>query len=240
MSKGPKKPKRIRTINQNQPAKKEPVKKVETFDRRLYPKSPGQIELLKELCHNQITICIGPAGTGKTCMAVGYAVQHLMARQCDKIILCRPIIPGGGEDMGALPGTAEEKIHPYLIPLLEELKKFASYTEIAELRNGKFIEIVPMSHMRGRNFHSAVVIVDEAQNASMDQLKMVLTRHGQNSKTILIGDVEQSDLVKRIQGGLEQCYNKLKGEPDIGTVALTEADIQRNELIGRVLRRLKE
>jgi phosphate starvation-inducible PhoH-like protein len=120
------------------------------------------------------------------------------------------------------------------------LKKFASHSEITELRNSKAIEIVPMSHMRGRNFHNCVVIVDESQNASMDQLKMVLTRHGQNSKTILIGDIEQSDLVKRIQGGLEICYNKLKGEPDIGTVALTEADIQRNELIGRVLRRLKE
>jgi len=178
--------------------------------------------------------------THNTCMAVGYAIQHLMANQCEKIILCRPIIAGGGEDMGHLPGTAEEKIHPYLIPLLEELKKFASHSEITTLRNSKQIEIVPMSHMRGRNFHNAVVIIDESQNATLDQLKMVLTRHGQNSKTILIGDIEQSDLKNWQKGGLYLCYNKLKDEPDIGTVELTEADIVRNELVGRILRRLKE
>lgn len=236
MKQQPKKARKVKTVHQGQ----QKEENIETFNKRLYPKTKGQEFLLETLCGNQITICIGPAGSGKTCMAVGYAIQHLMANQCEKIILCRPIIAGGGEDMGHLPGTAEEKIHPYLIPLLEELKKFASHSEITTLRNSKQIEIVPMSHMRGRNFHNAVVIIDESQNATLDQLKMVLTRHGQNSKTILIGDIEQSDLKNWQKGGLYLCYNKLKDEPDIGTVELTEADIVRNELVGRILRRLKE
>lgn len=228
-----KKPRKVRQLDKGH-------EDLKTADYRLFAKTDGQKQLIQTLASNQMTICVGPAGSGKTAVSIGYAVQYLMANQCEKIILCRPIIPGGGEDMGALPGTAEEKIHPYLIPMLEELKKFASYSEITTLRNSKAIEIVPLSHMRGRNFHNSVVIVDEAQNATMDQLKMVLTRHGENTKTILIGDVEQSDLRNRFQGGLMTCYNKLTGEPDIGTVQLTEKDIVRNELVGRILRRLRE
>lgn len=215
--------------------------KSEVFKRKeLRPKTAGQQEFLDAICENQITICLGPAGTGKGHVSIGYAVQHLISKQCKKIILSRPIIPGGGEDMGHLPGTADDKISPYLQPLLDELRKFASAPEIQAWKNDKIIEFIPLAHTRGRTFDDAVIIYDELQNANKQQIKMVLTRLGQNSKMLLLGDIEQSDLHTRLQGALQDCFDKLNGEPGIGTVQLTEKDVVRNELIVRILRRLKD
>lgn len=215
--------------------------KQETFKRKtLQPKTNGQKNLIDTICSNQITICLGPAGTGKGHISVGYAVNRLITQQCKKIILSRPIIPGGGESIGHLPGDSDSKILPYLQPLLDEFRKFASAVEIAEWKNHKIIEFVPLAHCRGRTFDDCVVIIDELQNANYEQMKMVLTRLGQNCKLILIGDTEQSDLYKQYQGALLECYKSLIDIPEIGLIRLNDSDIVRNALIGTILNRLKQ
>lgn len=231
MSNSKKKPRRI--------AKPEPPKKVPEFVRKeLKARTEGQKRLLEAIAHNQVTLVSGPSGVGKTLLSIGYAVQQVVYGQYEKIVLSRPIIPAGGEDMGALPGTAEEKIHPYLIPLFDSMKYFLSHTEIATWRNEKKYEICPIALMRGRTFHNAIIITDESQNATLEQLIMVLTRIGTGSKMILNGDVDQSDLKYRDRGGFQYCLDKLIDTPDVSVVQMGSSDIVRNPIIGTILAKL--
>lgn len=156
-----------------------------------------------------------------------------------KIIITRPVLEAG-EKIGYLPGTAEEKLHPYLLPILDEINHFISQAHYASLKLNNKIEVVPLGLMRGRNFHNAFIVADECQNASYEQLKMLLTRTGNNSKMVLTGDIGQSDLHRSQRGGFADMINGLYDIDGIGIVQLQGSDIVRNPIIVKILGRLDQ
>lgn len=209
------------------------------FRNKLKPISINQNNLIKNVNNNVIVFCQGVAGSGKTHIAVGLALQYLFEEKVEKIIITRPIVESG-EKLGFLPGTAEEKLHPYLLPILDEISHFIPMSVYGSLKTQHKIEIVPLALMRGRNFHNCFIVADECQNASYDQLKMLITRIGNNSKMVLTGDTGQSDLVRHLRGGFLNMINALTDIEDIGVSILESSDIARNPIIGKILTRLEE
>jgi phosphate starvation-inducible PhoH-like protein len=207
------------------------------YRNRLKPRTENQKEYIRTAAENVITFCQGVAGSGKTHIAIGMALEYLLDEKIKKIIITRPVVESG-EKIGYLPGTAEEKIHPYLLPLLDEVNHFIPTAQYISLKTNNKIEIVPLGLMRGRNFHNAFIVADECQNASYDQLKMLLTRIGNNSKMILTGDVSQSDLHRHMQGGFYDMITALNGVEGIGVSRLDSSDIVRHPIIGKIIGRL--
>ena len=207
------------------------------YRNRLKPRTENQKDYIRTAAENTITFCQGVAGSGKTHIAIGMALEYLLDEKIKKIIITRPVVESG-EKIGYLPGTAEEKIHPYLLPLLDEINHFIQIAQYVSLKTNNKIEIVPLGLMRGRNFHNAFIVADECQNASYDQLKMLLTRIGNNSKMILTGDVSQSDLHRHMQGGFYSMIGALEGVEGIGISRLNNSDIIRNPIIGKIIGRL--
>lgn len=208
------------------------------YRNRVKPRSANQTEYIRTIAENSVTFCQGVAGSGKTHIAIGMALDYLLDGKVKRIVITRPVVESG-EKIGYLPGTAEEKLHPYLLPLLDEVRHFISNGEFASLKTNSKIEIVPLGLMRGRNFHDAFIVADECQNASYDQLKMLLTRLGNNSKMVLTGDISQSDLMKHMRGGFLSMIEALAGVEGIGLSVLDFADIVRNPIIGKILGRLE-
>jgi phosphate starvation-inducible PhoH-like protein len=208
------------------------------YRNRVKPRSANQIEYIRNIAENSITFCQGVAGSGKTHIAVGMALDYLLDDKVKRIVITRPVVESG-EKIGYLPGTAEEKLHPYLLPLLDEVRYFISNAELASLKTQNKIEIVPLGLMRGRNFHDAFIVADECQNASYDQLKMLLTRLGNNSKMVLTGDISQSDLMRHMRGGFLSMIEALNGVDGIGLSVLEFTDIVRNPIIAKILGRLE-
>jgi phosphate starvation-inducible PhoH-like protein len=207
------------------------------YRNRLKPRTVNQKEYIRTVAENVITFCQGVAGSGKTHIAIGMALEYLLDEKISKIVITRPVVESG-EKIGYLPGTAEEKIHPYLLPLLDEVNHFISTSQYTGLKTNNKIEIVPLGLMRGRNFHNAFIVADECQNASYDQLKMLLTRIGNNSKMVLTGDVSQSDLHRHMQGGFYNMISVLEGLEGIGVSRLDHSDIVRHPIIGKIIGRL--
>ena len=207
------------------------------YRNRLKPRTENQKEYIRNAAENVITFCQGVAGSGKTHIAIGMALEYLLDDKVKKIIITRPVVESG-EKIGYLPGTAEEKLHPYLLPLLDEVNHFISNAQFVNLKTNNKIEIVPLGLMRGRNFHNAFIVADECQNASYDQLKMLLTRIGMNSKMVLTGDISQSDLHRHMQGGFYDMIDALSGIEGIGVSRLQSVDIIRNPIIGQIIGRL--
>jgi phosphate starvation-inducible PhoH-like protein len=210
----------------------------EIYRNRLKPRTDNQKEYIRTAAENTITFCQGLAGTGKSHIAIGLALEYLLDNKVSRIVITRPIVEAG-EKIGYLPGSAEEKIHPYLLPMLDEVNHFISPAFYASLKTNNKIEIVPLGLMRGRNFHNCFIVADECQNASYEQIKMLLTRIGQNSKMILTGDIKQSDLSRHLQGGFLDMINALDGVEGIGNIKLASTDIIRNPIISRMLSRLE-
>lgn len=208
-----------------------------TYRNRLRPRSENQKNFIVTAAENSITFCHGVAGSGKTHIAIGMAIEYLLDEKVKKIIVTRPVVESG-EKIGYLPGTAEEKLHPYLLPLIDEINYFISPAMYATLKLNNKIEVVPLGLMRGRNFHDAFIVADECQNASYDQLKMLLTRLGNHSKMILTGDVSQSDLHRHLRGGFFSMTEALTNLDGIGICRLQATDIVRNPIIGKILGRL--
>jgi phosphate starvation-inducible PhoH-like protein len=207
------------------------------YRNRLKPRTDNQKEYIRTLAENTVTFCQGVAGSGKTHIAIGMAIEYLLEDKVKKIIITRPVVESG-EKIGYLPGTAEEKLHPYLLPLLDEVNYFIPSSYYTSLKTNNKIEIVPLGLMRGRNFHNAFIVADECQNASYDQLKMLLTRIGRESKMILTGDTSQSDLHRHMQGGFYDMISALEGTDGIGVSRLDHSDIVRNPIIGKIISRL--
>lgn len=207
------------------------------YRNRLKPRTENQKEYIRTIAENHVTFCQGVAGSGKTHIAIGMALEYLLDDKVKKIVITRPVVESG-ERIGYLPGTAEEKLHPYLLPLLDEVNHFIPTSLYASLKTTNKIEIVPLGLMRGRNFHDSFIVADECQNASYDQLKMLLTRLGNGSKMVLTGDVSQSDLNKHMQGGFYTMTSVLAGVDGIGVSYLDFSDIVRNPIIGKILGRL--
>ena len=216
----------------------QPVAIPDAYRNRLKPRSENQKDYIRSMSENTITFCQGVAGSGKTHIAIGMALEYLLDDKVNRIIITRPVVESG-EKIGYLPGTAEEKLHPYLLPLLDEIKYFIPSSQYSSLKSNNKIEVVPLGLMRGRNFHNCFIVADECQNASFDQLKMLLTRIGLNSKMVLTGDISQSDLHRHYQGGFLNMIKSLDGIEGIGISELTNSDIVRNPIISKILLRLE-
>lgn len=201
------------------------------------PRNDNQRNIIHSIKTNIVTIIEGPAGTGKTAISASVACELLLTNKIGRIILSRPIVEAG-EHLGHLPGTFEQKTSPYLYPLFAEMKEVVGEDRFNEWNAAKLIEIVPVAYMRGRTHKDCIVILDEAQNMTYKQLKLVITRIGENSKLIIDGDVNQSDLIHHRQGGLETFINKLDNLPGVGIIKMTKADIVRHPLITTMLERL--
>jgi len=205
------------------------LKKVRSVSGR----TDGQIAYIKTINSHKITICHGPAGSGKTHIAAALAAWMLAkeTNPVERIILCRPVVDCG-QSIGFLPGTADEKVGPYLQPLFDELGKYFDLATVNKLMDDKVIQIVPLSMMRGRTFNNSFVILDEAQNATEDELRMLLTRYGQDSKMVLAGDSSQSDMPGR---DFDWVTNAVSRIPQIGISRLGIEDIVREKLVGEII-----
>jgi len=204
----------------------------------LQPKSVNQENYIISMVENDVTVCTGPAGSGKSSVAVGLACSWLLENKIAKIIITRPTVENG-RGLGYLPGDKDEKIHPYLVPILEEMEQYIGKMLLTKFREAGIIEMCPLEYMRGRNFHDCFMILDEAQNATYEQIKMFLTRIGMHSRAVINGDVDQSDLPQFLRGGLEDVSERLFGLQGVGVCELDATDIVRNPIIGRILERLK-
>ncbi|MFZ4591207.1 MAG: PhoH family protein [Ignavibacteria bacterium] len=198
------------------------------------PKTPTQLEYFNAISKNEMVFAIGPAGTGKTYLAVAFAVAALKNKQVTKIVLARPAVEAG-ESLGFLPGDLSEKIDPYLKPLLDALEDMLPYEKLQNYLEKNIIEIVPLAYMRGRTLNNSFVILDEAQNATTVQMKMFLTRLGQNSKAIINGDVTQIDLPKKENSGLIQVEKILQGIQGVSFVYFNKSDVVRHRLVKDII-----
>lgn len=197
-------------------------------------KTDNQKKYIKAINNNKIVFCVGPAGTGKTCIATSMAIYGLLNEDYKRIILTRPLIQAG-ENTGFLPGDINAKLHPYMLPIYDEIKQYVSHSELKRLISLNTIEVVPFAYMRGRNFHDSFIISDEMQNATASQIKMLLTRIGQNSKMVLTGDYSQSDLPKHNQGGLLKYKEVLSRVNKVDVIELTTSDIVRDPIVAEIL-----
>lgn len=198
----------------------------------------GQKEYIRSIAENRITICTGPAGTGKTFIAAALGIQKLLNGEFDRLIISRPLIDTGFKGLGFLPGTIEEKIHPYMIPVLEEVREYIGKGETDKLFREHRIDLVPLEIARGRNFHNAYIILDEANNADYSQLKMFISRIGRNSKMIINGDMRQTDI--KGNKALDIFCDKLDGASCVNIVKLGRTDIVRDPIIREILERLED
>jgi phosphate starvation-inducible protein PhoH and related proteins len=206
------------------------------FDRaRVQLKSRGQVDYVEAIRANDIVFGIGPAGTGKTYLAVAMAVQALKERKVERIILTRPAVEAG-EKLGFLPGTFEEKIDPYLRPLYDALRDFIPYEKLKRYQELGVLEIAPLAYMRGRTLARAFVVLDEAQNTTLKQMKMFLTRLGARSRSVITGDVTQIDLVDPAESGLVQSREILRDTEGIAFVHFHPRDVVRHPLVRAILK----
>jgi phosphate starvation-inducible PhoH-like protein len=202
--------------------------------KEIRPKTAGQRTLVASIATNTLTFGIGPAGTGKTFLAIVMAVRALKEREISRIVLSRPAIEAG-EKLGYLPGDFKEKVDPYLRPLYDALGETLDDATVGKYLERGVIEVAPLAYMRGRTLSDAYVILDEAQNATREQLKMFLTRLGPGSKMIVSGDVTQIDLPRGSRSGLVDAEHLFSGIPGVGIVHLNETDVVRHPLIAKLV-----
>jgi len=205
-------------------------------NRPIKCKTIGQKNYIKALQKNTVSLCIGPAGTGKTYLAVAQAVADLKDGKIERIIMSRPAIEAGEERLGFLPGDLAQKVDPYLRPLYDALNEILGAEVVQKYQERGVIEIAPLAYMRGRTLNRAMIIIDESQNASLSTLKMALTRLGEGSKMVLTGDVTQIDLPRKDDSGLEKCASILSGIEGIAIVRLNNRDVVRNQLVKDIVK----
>ena len=224
----------VKHIPQDHPAEVLSLNILSNRGKSIRPKTANQKRYVEAIDQNTITFGLGPAGTGKTYLAMAKAIQSLQAKEVNRIILTRPAVEAG-ERLGFLPGTLQEKIDPYLRPLFDALHDMIDQESIPRLMQSGIIEIAPLAYMRGRTLNDAFVILDEAQNTSAEQMKMFLTRLGFGSKMVITGDVTQVDLPNGTPSGLKVVGEILDGVDDICFMHLTAEDVVRNRLVGEIV-----
>ena len=219
-------------MKQNKRSRKNNQQRLEILEA----KTLNQKEYIRDIIENDIVFCSGPSGSGKSYIAAGISAHHLHENRIERIIVTRPLVCAG-KDVGSLPGELGEKIAPYLLPMQENIKHFLGRALYGYYANNLQIEFKPLEMMRGATFHDSYMILDEAQNCTIDQIKMFITRMGQNSKVLINGDTNQTDL--KGHSGLSYVINKLRNINGIGVSELGYEDIQRNGIIGDVLNALE-
>ncbi len=212
---------------------KSPV--LEGSSKFVRPRTDGQARYLHAMRENDLVLCVGPAGSGKTYLAVGMAVTLLKQGAVKRIVLVRPAVEAG-ERLGFLPGDIVAKVNPYLRPLLDSLNDILDFEQVKRYQENDIIEIAPIAFMRGRTLNHAVIILDEGQNTTVPQMKMFLTRMGMGSKIIVTGDVTQTDLPKQTRSGMLDAIARLEGLDRVAVVHLSEHDIVRHPLVQQIVR----
>jgi phosphate starvation-inducible protein PhoH and related proteins len=210
-----------------------------TYKNVIRPRTPGQSDYLNAIAKHDIVFSIGPAGTGKTYLAVAMAVAALRERQVSRILLARPAVEAG-ENLGFLPGSFEDKVDPYLRPLYDALQDLMEPERLRRMQDMKVVEIVPLAYMRGRTLNDAFIILDEAQNTTPAQMKMFLTRLGRHSKAVVTGDITQTDLPKGQPCGLVEVQKILPGISGLAFVYLTKLDVVRHRLVQQIIKAYEE
>ena len=208
--------------------------KITTRNRVIMPRSSGQADYIAKLTNHEMVFGVGPAGTGKTYLAVAMAVARMLAGEIDRIILSRPAVEAG-ENLGFLPGDLKDKVDPYLRPLYDALYDMMPAEQVEKRLASQQIEIAPLAYMRGRTLANAFVILDEAQNTSVMQMKMFLTRFGENSRMVICGDTSQVDLPRDTMSGLVHALHTLRDVDGIGVTKFTSKDVVRHPLVGRIV-----
>lgn len=212
---------------------------LKTKKRYIYPRSATQAKYITEMMKNELVFGLGPAGTGKTYLAVALAVSMMLEGAVDKIILSRPAVEAG-ENLGFLPGDLKEKVDPYLRPLYDALYEMLPAEQVDKKLALGEIEIAPLAYMRGRTLSNAFVILDEAQNTTPMQMKMFLTRLGENSRMVVNGDLSQVDLPRGVISGLRDALDTLKGVGSIGSVTFSASDVVRHGLVAKIVKAYEE
>jgi len=224
----------MRNIPQENPSEVLSLNILSNRGRSIRPKTANQKRYVDAIGEHTITFGIGPAGTGKTYLAMAKAVAALQSREVNRIILTRPAVEAG-EHLGFLPGTLSEKIDPYLRPLFDALHDMIDQDSIPRLMQTGIIEVAPLAYMRGRTLNDAFIILDEAQNTSPEQMKMFLTRLGFGARMVITGDVTQMDLPSGAKSGLKVIRDILAGVDDIAFIELSSQDVVRNSLVGEIV-----
>ena len=207
--------------------------------RSVYPKSAQQERFMRALRNDQVVLALGPAGTGKTFLSVVWALSEVLSGRKGKLLLARPVVEAG-ESLGFLPGDLQQKLSPYLRPLYDAMEYVLHPQQIKRMEDAGTIEVAPLAYMRGRSVNNAVMILDEAQNASRSQMKMFLTRIGENSQAIVSGDPSQIDLARRSESGLEEAASLLSGIEGISVIRFTHGDTIRSRIVRDIVRAYSE
>ncbi|NCD05296.1 MAG: PhoH family protein [Spirochaetia bacterium] len=203
-------------------------------NKTVFSKSINQSKFIQMMNQKQITFSIGPAGTGKTFLAIAYALSQITSGEKQKIILTRPVVEAG-ENLGFLPGTLSEKLSPYVRPLYDAMEWMLPPAIINKLESSGAIEVAPLAYMRGRSLHNSIIILDEAQNTTIEQMKMFLTRIGENSKSIITGDITQVDLPRGQRSGLIHANNILREIEGMGFVNFSTKDVVRAKIVQKII-----